>query len=105
MDCAPVNNRAHSLFQQVQVKFYNTSVNSPVNSYSCLAYLCTLLHFGSEAKKSHLQSCLRSKNTAGDFDNIDPSILDKQNPPKPRAYNHCFVERAKNLTGGKSFEL
>jgi hypothetical protein len=105
VDCAPVNNLAHSLYQQVQAEFNNTPVNSPVNSYSYLAYLCTLLNYGSEAKKSHLQSCLWSKDTAGEFDNIDPSIVDKQTPPKPRAYNHGFVERAKNLTGGKSFEL
>jgi hypothetical protein len=100
-----VNNFAYSLYQQVQVEFNNTPVNSPVNRYSYLAYLCTLLNYGSEAKKSHLQSSLWSKDTAGEFDNIDPSIVDKLSPPKPRAYNHGFVERAKNLTGGKSFEL
>jgi hypothetical protein len=34
VDCAPVTNLAYSLYQQVQVEFNNTPVNSPVNSYS-----------------------------------------------------------------------
>jgi hypothetical protein len=48
--CARVNNLAHSLNQQVQVEFNNTPVNSPVNSYSYLAYLSTLLNYGTDAK-------------------------------------------------------
>jgi hypothetical protein len=39
--CGPVNNFAHSLYQQVQVEYNNTPVNSPVNSYSYHAYLST----------------------------------------------------------------
>jgi hypothetical protein len=103
--CGPVNNFAHSLYQQVQVEYNNTPVNSPVNSYSYQAYLSTLLNYGSEAKSTHLKSCLWEKDTAEQFDNINPSVVDNQNPPKPRAYNHGFVERLKAVEGGKEFEL
>jgi hypothetical protein len=75
VDCAPVNNLANSLYQQVQVEFNNTPVNSPVNSYSYLAYLCTLLNYGSKAKKSHLQSCIWSKDTAGEWFMINESYF------------------------------
>jgi hypothetical protein len=34
--CAPVNNLAHSLYQQVQVEFNNKPVNSPVVNASKL---------------------------------------------------------------------
>ena len=54
--CALVNNLAHSLYQQVQVEYNKTPVNSPVNSYSYLAYFNTLLNYGSDAKNSQLQS-------------------------------------------------
>ncbi len=55
--CGPDNNFAHSLNQQVQVEYNNTPVNSPVNSYSYLAYLSSLLNNGPEAKSTHLKSC------------------------------------------------
>jgi hypothetical protein len=34
VDCPSINKLGHSLFQQVQVEFNNSPVNSPVNSYS-----------------------------------------------------------------------
>ena len=52
-----------------------------------------------------MKSCLWEKDTAEQFDNINPSIVDNQNPPKQRAYNHGFVERLKAVEGGKEFEL
>ena len=101
--CAPVNNMAHSLYQQVQVEYNNTPVNSPVNSYSYLAYFCTLLNYGSDAKKSHLQSSLWYKDTAGQFDNLDPAKVDNKNVA--RDYNDGFVERGNAVSLSKPFEL
>ena len=103
--CAPVNNLAHSLYQQVQVEYNNTPVNSPVNSYSYLAYLNTLLNYGSDAKETHLKSCLWSKDTADQFDNIDPSIVDKSTPPKAIPHNRGFLERQSYVSESKQFEL
>jgi hypothetical protein len=103
--CAPVNNMAHSLYQQVQVEFNNTPVNSPVNSYSYLAYLSTLLNYGTDAKNSHLKSWLGAKDTAEEFDNINPSKLDTSTPPVPRPYNVGFVERSEAVSSSKPFEM
>jgi hypothetical protein len=103
--CAPVNNMAHSLYQQVQVEFNNTPVNSPVNSYSYLAYLSTLLNYGTDAKNSHLKSCLWAKDTAEEFDNINPSKLDTSTPPVPRPYNVGFVERSEAVSSSEPFEM
>ncbi len=50
--CGPVINFAHYLYQQVQVEYNNTPVNSSVNSYSYQSYLSTLLNYGSEAKST-----------------------------------------------------
>jgi hypothetical protein len=103
--CAPVNNLAHSLYQQVQVEYNNTPVNSPVNSYSYLAYLSTLLNYGKDAKETHLESCLWAKDTAGLFDNIDPSTMDKNTPPRPVAFNRSFIKRQSIVKESKQFEL
>jgi hypothetical protein len=94
---APVNNFAHSLYQQVQVEYNNTPVNSPVNSYSYLAYLSTLLNYGSEAKETHLKSCLWSKDTAEEFDNLIVDVKQK--------HNKGFIDRKEQVVGGKQFEL
>jgi hypothetical protein len=101
--CAPVNNLAHSLYQQVQVEYNNTPVNSPVNSYSYLAYFSTLLNYGSDAKNSHLQSSLWSKDTASEFDNLVNSKVDNSN--KAQKYNNGFLERGKAVALSKPFEL
>ena len=103
--CAPVNNLAHSLYQQVQVEYNNTPVNSPVNSYSYLAYLCTLLNYGADAKNSHLKSSLWAKDTAEQFDNINPAKMNTATPPVARAYNKGFVERGDVVSLSKPFEL
>ena len=103
-ECAPVNNLAHSLYQQVQVYYNNTPVNSSVNSYAHCSYINTLLNYGVDAKNTHLQSCLWSKDTAQQFDNIDPKSLEADGTT-PREVNKGFVERQKVIALSKPFEL
>ena len=91
------------MYQQVQVEYNNTPVNSPVNSYSYLAYFSTLLNYGSDAKNSHLQCSLWSKDTASEFDNLVNSKVDNAN--KAQKYNNGFLERGKAVALSKPFEL
>ena len=102
-ECAPINNLAHSLYQQVQVYYNNTPVNSSVNSYAHCSYLNTLLNHGTDAKNTHLQTCLWSKDTANQFDNIDPK--DKNAANVARDVNAGFVARQKIIAESKTFEL
>ena len=102
-ECAPVNNLAHSLYQQVQVYYNNTPVNSSVNSYAHCSYINTLLNHGTDAKNTHLQSCLWFKDTAFQFDNIDPKEKDGLNAA--REVNRGFVERQKLISQSKVVEL
>jgi hypothetical protein len=52
-----------------------------------------------------MKSCLWAKDTAVEFDNINPSKLDTSTPPVPRPYNVGFVERSEAVSSSKPFEM
>ena len=65
---APVNNRLHSLFSQVDVYINDTLVTPSSNTNPFRAYVETLLSYDAEAKKTQLTSQLWYKDTAGHMD-------------------------------------
>lgn len=72
MNVAPCNNLLHSMFSQVE-----TSLNGHIVGYSHAYYpyraiIETLTNYGTDACKSHLQSALFYKDTAGSMDERDP---------------------------------
>lgn len=64
----PVNNLMHSLFNQVDVYLNQKLVSPPNNAYAYRSYIETLLNYGCDAKRSHLQSVLWYLDTAGKMD-------------------------------------
>lgn len=50
-----VNNILHSLFRQVNVSLNGKTVNSADGNYSYRAYIETLMNYGKEASKTHLE--------------------------------------------------
>lgn len=67
---APVNNFLHSMFNQVDVFFNQKLVTPASNAYAYRAYIETLLNYGSDAKNSHLTSCLWYDDTPGSMDSL-----------------------------------
>ena len=52
--CVVVNNFAHSIFKQIDVKFNGVLMSEQTNYYAHLAYLATLLNFSKEEAKTKL---------------------------------------------------
>lgn len=52
-----VNNMLHSLFRQVNVSFNGKNINTTDSNYSYRAYIETLLNFGEDASRTHLELC------------------------------------------------
>lgn len=50
-----INNMLHSLFRQVNVNLNGKNINSTDGNYSYRAYLETLLNFGEDASRTHLE--------------------------------------------------
>lgn len=69
-DVGPVNLWLHSLFSQIDMSLNEKLVTASNNTYPYRAYLETLLNYGSDAKKTQLESALWNKDTAGKLDEV-----------------------------------
>ncbi|XP_020297854.1 uncharacterized protein F54H12.2-like [Pseudomyrmex gracilis] len=93
----PVNNFLHSMFNQIDVYFNQKLVSPPNNAYAYRAYFETLLNYSSEAKSSHLTTCL--------WDSNPPGLLDAgfdaptENPALVRRMQYFKNNRAVDLIG------
>ncbi|EFN83545.1 hypothetical protein EAI_09674, partial [Harpegnathos saltator] len=55
----PVNHILHSMFNQIEIVYFNQKlVSPPNNAYAYRAYIEALLNYASPVKTSHLASCL-----------------------------------------------
>lgn len=52
-----VNNILHSMIQQVNVSLNGKNISMPDNNYAYRAYIESLLNFGNDAGKTHLETC------------------------------------------------
>lgn len=52
-----VNNILHSLIQQVNISLNGKNISNPDNNYAYRAYIETLLNYGNDAGKTHLEMC------------------------------------------------
>lgn len=64
---APVNNVIHSLFRQVNIALNGKSINSSDGNYSYRAYIESLLNYGDDAYKTHMELACWSS----DLKNLD----------------------------------
>lgn len=93
---APVNLLLHSLFGQVDVSFNDRLISPSSNTYPYRAYLETLLSYGSDAKKGHLELPLWNKDEGGKFDHTNPWQA---------AANSGLAKRQEAINGSKTLEL
>ena len=93
----PVNNFMHSIFSQIEIKLNNTSIENTNGLYPYRAYINTLLNYGSEAKKSFLQSSMYFKDEASRMELININEGTKESPVE---VNKGFLERRKQLKNG-----
>jgi hypothetical protein len=70
---APVNLLLHSLWSQVDVQLNDRLITPSSNTYAYKSYLETLLTYGPDAKKTHLEQSLFFKDEAGKLDDNDPT--------------------------------
>ncbi|XP_020297950.1 uncharacterized protein F54H12.2-like [Pseudomyrmex gracilis] len=93
----PVNNFLHSMFNQIDVYFNQKLVSPPNNAYAYRAYFEKVLNYTSEAKSSHLTTCL--------WDSDPPGLLDDgfdaptENPVFVRRMQYFKNNRAVDLIG------
>jgi len=67
-EVSPINAIGKTFFKQVKVWLNSRLCYDSGDTYAYRAYLETLLNYGSDAKSTHLQTCLYSKDTAGSMD-------------------------------------
>jgi hypothetical protein len=68
---APANLLLHSMFNQVDVSLNDILVTSSVNTYAYRAMIETLLNYGEDAKRTHLQGSLYYKDTPGQMELLE----------------------------------
>ena len=78
---AAVNFLLHTLFSQIDVLLQQKQISSTGNNYPYKAIIDAYLNYGKDAKLSHLQSALYFKDTAGEFDSIEPKPADALSTP------------------------
>ncbi|XP_020296637.1 uncharacterized protein F54H12.2-like [Pseudomyrmex gracilis] len=93
----PVNNFLHSMFNQIDVYFNQKLVSPPNNVYACRAYFETLLNYSSEAKSSHLTTCLWDSDPPGLMN--DGFDAPTENPAFVRRMQYFKNNRAVDLIG------
>ena len=74
----PVNLFMHSLFKNVVLEIGGQIISDTSNNYPYRSYLETLLHYGRDAKASHLQEALYYKDTIPELINDDNEGLKKR---------------------------
>ena len=62
-----------SLFNQVDIILAGKVISSSANTYPYRAYIETLLNYSKKAKNTLLRMGLFCKDTAGHFDELDPT--------------------------------
>jgi hypothetical protein len=68
---APTNYFLHTMFKNVELHVGGKLISDTSNTYPYRSYLEAILHYGSDAKRSHLQEALYYKDTAGAMDALD----------------------------------
>lgn len=68
-----VNNILHSIIQQVTISLNGKNISTPDHNYAYRAYIESLLNFGNDASKTHLEMCgwisdSKANNTVGNLD-------------------------------------
>jgi hypothetical protein len=74
-----INNFLHSLFSQCSVSPNGVNITPASELYPYLAYLETLLTYGSDAANSHLTNAFRYLDEEGDVLAGDPTSADIKN--------------------------
>lgn len=95
---APVNNFLHSMFSQVDVFLNQRNICPPTSHYSYRSYIESLLNYGIDAKRTHLQTCMWYKDDAGQMDTM---VLDED----AGTQNSGYETRKAIARGGRTFEL
>lgn len=67
---APVNCFLGSLFDHISLELNGKTVTPPSNKYCYRSYIEKLLNYSSEAKNTHLASCLFAEDAAGNMDSV-----------------------------------
>ena len=67
VNVAPINNYLHSLFEDITISLNGTTIEGGSHLYPYKAYLTNLLLYGTEAKKTQLQTSGWAKDQAGHF--------------------------------------
>ena len=70
---APVNFFLHSLFSQLDIDFQQRQVSTSGQNYPYQSIIDAYLHYGKDAKYSHLQSALYFKDDNDGMEAVDPS--------------------------------
>lgn len=68
-----VNNILHSMIQQVNVSLNGKNISTPDNNYAYRAYIESLLNFGNDAGKTHLEMCgwIDDSKASNNLENLD----------------------------------
>ncbi|XP_074115792.1 uncharacterized protein F54H12.2-like [Cotesia typhae] len=90
---SPVNNFLHSMFNQVDIFFNQKLVSPPNNAYAYRAYIETVLNYRLDAKNSHLQMGLWSRDNSTAMDAVEGGK------------NDGLDERVAWTKGGKEFDM
>lgn len=93
---APTNLFLHSLFSQVDISLNDVLVTSSVNTYAYRSMIETLLNYGEDAKRTHLQSELYYKDTPGQMDTIETDLT--------KSTNTGWIKR-RELSLGKTIDM
>ncbi len=92
----PINFWGHSLFDQVDLCLNGQLITSSTKSYPYEAFVSTLLSYGREAKKSHLELAGYTKDTGN---------MDDNKTKDGEGENAGLVARAKRVSQGQTITL
>ncbi len=79
-----VNNILHSLIQQVNISLNGKNISTPDNNYAYRSYIETLLNYGNDASKTHLEMCgwipdSKATNTIANLDGFKLRLVKTKN--------------------------
>jgi hypothetical protein len=76
---APANLFLNTMFQEVEISLNGEGIAQSGKGYPYRAYIETLLNYGRDAKKSHLQSALFHKDDSNKFDLFETDVNKNHN--------------------------
>lgn len=91
----PVNLFLHSMFSQADVYLNDSMISASNNCYPYRCYIETLLNYGNDAKASWLTNSLWYKDSAGKFNDNDPTTT----------ANTGFKSRSSRSAGSKTIDM